>query len=493
MNKKSQISIEYLIVISAALLVIAGLVVYLASIQKSEAQIREAQELLNVIIAKESTILKQKVETKGTRAAISGGTNVEMFNDYRNVAVLSAYAPLAIEDVNWALMAEMDEEETLRPVAALAKQASKVAGGMIFLIVGIGFLVTRVTGNVTNVIKRMIKSMTESSAQIATGAEEISSSSHNLAQGSSEQASSLEETSASMEEMSSVTKQNAQNAEEAAKLVDMCSASAENGNKAVGEMNNSMQEINVSSKKIAEITKVIDGIAFQTNLLALNAAVEAARAGEHGKGFAVVAEEVRNLAQRSATAAKDTTALIDDCVAKADGGAKLAGKCGEALQEIVTNVKKATDLTKEINNASIEQSEGISQVNNAIQQMDQVTQENAANAEETASASEEMTAQSQSLMEQIKTLSSLVGGKGDGVSQAKDETSETNRTQREHSGQIDHIDHGDNRSVRKIAQGNIGNGNGNGGQKASTKADPEEVIPMGENRIVEQGEHMNDF
>jgi methyl-accepting chemotaxis protein len=273
----------------------------------------------------------------------------------------------------------------------------------------------------------------------------------------------------------------------------MCCASAENGNTAVKEMNNSMEDINASSKKIAEITRVIDGIAFQTNLLALNAAVEAARAGEHGKGFAVVAEEVRNLAQRSAAAAKDTTALIDDCVAKADSGAKLAGKCGEALQDIVQNVRKATGLTKEINNASIEQSEGISQVNNAIQQMDQITQQNAANAEETASASEEMTAQSQSLMEQIETLSSLVGGKGDGVSQAKDDSSKMNRSQRGYSGQIDHRNKGANRSVQKAIPGKIGNGNGGGRQKVSTKTDPETVIPMGENRIIEHGEHMGDL
>ncbi|MBS1257392.1 MAG: hypothetical protein MAG551_00434 [Candidatus Scalindua arabica] len=261
----------------------------------------------------------------------------------------------------------------------------------------------------------------------------------------------------------------------------------------VDSMSNSMDEINTSSKKIAEITKVIDGIAFQTNLLALNAAVEAARAGEHGKGFAVVAEEVRNLAQRSATAAKDTTALIDDCVAKADGGAKLAGKCGEALQEIVTNVKKATDLTKEINNASIEQSEGISQVSNAVQQMDQITQSNAANAEETASASEEMSSQAQSLMEQIGTLASLVGGKGEGVSQVKDETLKVNRPHREFSGQVGHGNKVANKSLQKTIPGIVKNGNGNGGQKPSTMIDPEAVIPMGENRIVEHGEHMNDF
>ncbi|MFQ5687713.1 MAG: methyl-accepting chemotaxis protein, partial [Candidatus Scalindua sp.] len=338
------------------------------------------QDLLETIKAKESTILLQTVETKGTRAAVSGKTNVEIFPDYRDVPVLSAYAPLDIEGVNWVIMSEIDEAEALSSVTILGNRLFKIAGVMIALIVGLGYLVIRVTGKVTDVIKKMVGSLTETSTQIAAASEQISSSSQNLAEGSSEQASSLEETSASMEEMSSVTKQNAQNAEEAAKLVDMCSASAENGNTAVKEMNNSMEDINASSKKIAEITKVIDGIAFQTNLLALNAAVEAARAGEHGKGFAVVAEEVRNLAQRSATAAKDTTALIDDCVAKADGGAKLAGKCGEALEDIVTNVKKATDLTKEINNASIEQSEGISQVNNAVQQMDQVTQGNAASA-----------------------------------------------------------------------------------------------------------------
>jgi methyl-accepting chemotaxis protein len=452
-----------------------------------------SKDLLDTISAKDSTILLQKVDTIGTRAAVSGSTNVEIFPDYRDVPVLSAYAPLDIEGVDWVIMSEIDEEEALRSVTVLGNQLFKIAGGMIALIVGLGYLVIRVTGKVTGVIKKMVSSLTETSTQIAAASEQISSSSQNLAEGSSEQASSLEETSASMEEMSSVTKQNAQNAEEAAKLVDMCSAAAENGNKSVGEMNNAMEDINASSKKIAEITKVIDGIAFQTNLLALNAAVEAARAGEHGKGFAVVAEEVRNLAQRSATAAKDTTALIDDCVAKADGGAKLAGKCGEALQDIVTNVKKATDLTKEINNASIEQSEGITQVNNAIQQMDQVTQSNAANAEETASASEEMSAQAESLVDQIGTLASLVGGRGDGVSQANDETLKVNRPHREYSGQIEHRNKGANRSVQKAIPGKIGNGNGGGSQKVSTKTDPEAVIPMGENRIVEHGKHMNDF
>jgi methyl-accepting chemotaxis protein len=322
-----------------------------------------------------------------------------------------------------------------------------------------------------NLLKELVAKLTEGSEQVASASEQISSSSQSLAQGSSEQASSLEETSASMEQMSSVTKQNASNAEEAAKLVDVCSAAANNGNKAVGEMINSMVEINKSSKEIAEITKVIDGIAFQTNLLALNAAVEAARAGEHGKGFAVVAEEVRNLAQRSATAAKDTTALIDDCVAKAENGAQIAGKGRESLEEIVTNVGKVNDLTKEIANASGEQSDGIDQVSKAVQQMDEVTQQNAANAEETASASEELSAQAQTLMDQIKILAVQVDSKVDKGSHSHEKPPVS-------TGTVSHMPETSN--VK-------GNGDGHGA------TEPEAVIPMGENRIVEHSEQLKDF
>ena len=200
-----------------------------------------------------------------------------------------------------------------------------------------------------------------------------------------------------MEEISSMTRQNADNAAEAAKLAKACNSSVEQGNDTVIEMDGAMKNIAESSGKIADIIKIIEGIAFQTNLLALNAAVEAARAGEHGRGFAVVAEEVRNLAQRSSAAAKDITALITDSVKKAGTGTELVKNTREAFSGILTQVKKVTDLVNEIATASSEQTNGIEQISKAIQQMDQVVQQNAANAEETASASEELSSQAQGL------------------------------------------------------------------------------------------------
>jgi methyl-accepting chemotaxis protein len=465
------------------------------------------QDVLNAIKAKESSILLQKVETKGTHAAISGKTNVEIFPDYRDIPVLSAYTPLDIEDVHWVIMSEIDEEEALMPARALAKQLMKIAGVMIGLIVGIGFVVTRITGKVTNVIKKIINSLTECSEQISSASGQISASSQTLAEGSSEQASSLEETSSSMEEMASITKQNAQNAAEAARLVDKCSVSAENGNKAVRDMNVSMEEINGSSKKIAEIINVIDGIAFQTNLLALNAAVEAARAGEHGKGFAVVAEEVRNLAQRSATAAKDTTTLIEDSVSKADTGAKIADRCREALEDIVKNVKKARDLTKEITSASSEQSEGIVQVSKAVQEMDELTQRNAASAEETAASSEEMLTQSQNLKEQIKILLAQVGSVEDGAMLTRMD----NSASRSHQGDTDSERE---KSLKSVGLSNQRENTWQSGYKtrldtdngsvpprcnadvtenALDKKEADETIPMSEEKILQHDERFKDF
>ncbi len=250
--------------------------------------------------------------------------------------------------------------------------------------------------------RRVVTEVRQSVQQISTGAGEIAKGNMDLSQRTEEQASSLEETASSMEEMTSTVKQNADNARQANQLAVAGREQAEHGGKVVGKAVSAMLEINTSSKKIAAIISVIDEIAFQTNLLALNAAVEAARAGEQGRGFAVVAGEVRNLAQRSAGAAKEIKGLIEDSVSRVEEGSELVDQSGKALEEIVTAVKKVSDIIAEIAAASQEQSTGIEQVNSAISQMDEVTQQNAALVEEAAAAS-------QSLDEQGQRLTSLIG------------------------------------------------------------------------------------
>jgi methyl-accepting chemotaxis protein len=239
------------------------------------------------------------------------------------------------------------------------------------------------------------------SHSILAASSQISAGNANLSQRTEEQASSLEETASSMEEMTTTVKQNADSAARANQMAEATRAQAEKGGRVVGQAVAAMNEINVSSHKISDIITTIDGIAFQTNLLALNAAVEAARAGEQGRGFAVVAAEVRSLAQRSANAAKEIKGLIDDSVAKVGVGSKLVEQSGATLSEIVTSVKKVSDLVADIASASQEQSSGIDQVNRAIVQMDEMTQQNAALVEEAAAAA-------RSLEDQARLLAQLM-------------------------------------------------------------------------------------
>ncbi len=245
--------------------------------------------------------------------------------------------------------------------------------------------------------------------QVASGSQQVSESSQSLSQGATEQASSLEETSASIQEINSQTKQNAENASQASQLGSDARNIADSGNEKMKLMLEAISGINDSSDQISKIIKVIDEIAFQTNLLALNAAVEAARAGVHGKGFAVVAEEVRNLAQRSAKAAKETTELIEDSVKRVENGTTIATETAKALDEIVGGISKVTDLVNEIASASTEQSQGIEQINEALGQIDQVTQSNTANAEESASASEELSGQAEQLKQMISKFQLSIG------------------------------------------------------------------------------------
>ena len=229
---------------------------------------------------------------------------------------------------------------------------------------------------------------------INNSSDEIASGNNNLSQRAEQQAASLEETASSMEQLTSTVKNNADNADQANHVATTARQLAENGGSVVASAVGAMQEINESSTKIAEIIGVIDEIAFQTNLLALNASVEAARAGEQGRGFSVVATEVRNLAQRSATAAKESKELIQTSVQKVRSGTEFVNETGKALNEIVTGVKKVGDIVAEIAAASAEQSQGIEQVNQAINQMDEITQQNAALAEEASAASISMSEQS---------------------------------------------------------------------------------------------------
>ncbi|HEY5760768.1 MAG TPA: methyl-accepting chemotaxis protein [Steroidobacter sp.] len=244
---------------------------------------------------------------------------------------------------------------------------------------------------------------------VGSAARQISSGNDDLSQRTQEQASALEETASSMEEMTATVKQNADNARQASQLATGARDQADRGGAVVGRAVGAMGEISASSKRIADIIDVIDEIAFQTNLLALNAAVEAARAGEQGRGFAVVASEVRNLAQRSATAAKEIKDLINDSVAKVQAGTELVDESGKSLHEIVASVKRVADIVAEISAASEEQASGIDQVNTAITQMDTTTQQNAALVEEAAAASKAMEQQAQVLVEKVSFFSSTGG------------------------------------------------------------------------------------
>jgi methyl-accepting chemotaxis protein len=239
---------------------------------------------------------------------------------------------------------------------------------------------------------------------IATASSQIAAGNHDLSSRTEEQASSLEETASSMEELTSTVKQNAENARQANSLATSASEVATKGGAVVSQVVDTMGSINESAKKIVDIIGVIDGIAFQTNILALNAAVEAARAGEQGRGFAVVATEVRNLAQRSAAAAKEIKALIGDSVEKVEVGTKLVDQAGATMDEVVASVRRVTDIISEIAAASHEQTSGIEQINQAISQMDEVTQQNASLVEEAAAASEAMQGQAGNLAQLVSVF-----------------------------------------------------------------------------------------
>lgn len=342
--------------------------------------------------------------------------------ELRNAAFVVIGALLAIAGLSFALMVLFVRSLAV-PVAEAVRMAQSIADGDLGVDIRargnneIGQLVAALVemkdriAEVVSDVRRHSESVATASAQIAQGNSDLSSRTE-------QQASTLEETAASMQQLSATVQQNADNAHRADELARGASAVAVSGGQVVGEVVDTMKEINESSRRIADITNVIDGIAFQTNILALNAAVEAARAGEQGRGFAVVAGEVRNLAQRSAEAAREIKALIGASVERVERGTKLVDRAGTTMNEVVASIRRVTEIMGEISTASGEQSAGVAQVGNAVTQMDETTQHNAALVEESAAAAASLETQAQELVRAVAVFRLAADARRAGANQA---------------------------------------------------------------------------
>lgn len=350
--------------------------------------------------------IDQPLETRAAADIANGRDGVGIYENAAGIRVVGSYSYLSL--LGWGLVLETEASYAFAEVRRVLYLLVGVAS-VIIAIVGIVFvlILRRV---VTMPLQQAIDGLRTASMQVVSASVQVSSSSQSLAEGTSEQAASLEETSSSLEEISSQTKLNASNANQANTMMKENGTIVEKGVQSMQRMTKAINEIKFASVETSRIIKTIDEIAFQTNLLALNAAVEAARAGEAGKGFAVVAEEVRNLAQRSAKAAQDTSELIQRSQSLAENGVVVADEVGEQLSSIQLTSTKIQDLVSKIANASLEQSGGVEQVNTAVSEMDRVVQATAADSEETASAAEEMSKLGVELENLVGELARIIGG-----------------------------------------------------------------------------------
>ena len=341
-----------------------------------------------------------KLNADGADAAMASAART-----YRDALILDAIA-VAVALAAGAVLAISITRSIVTPINEAVKLADTVARGDLTSrvhVVGTDEPARLLTSlaKMNDSLAGIVGKVRAASDSIATGATQIATGNADLSQRTEEQASNLQQTAASMEQLTSTVQTNSDTARQAAELAREASSAALRGGELVGQVVGTMDAINSSSKKIADIIGVIDSIAFQTNILALNAAVEAARAGEQGRGFAVVASEVRSLAQRSAQAAKEIEGLITESVEKVETGTAQVGEAGRSMSDIVTQVKNVNDLIAEISSATQEQSQGISQVGDAVSQLDQVTQQNAALVEESAAAAESLSQQAARLVEAV--------------------------------------------------------------------------------------------
>ena len=389
------------------------------ALTQTDAAVKEIERVV-VSSQKLDDLMTDLAVSKEKAAAVSVQAGTDLYERMRALMITLAVLGVAIG----MLLGWLVTRGIVRPLQQAVNAARQVAAGD--LTTDIKVATRDETGDLMGALKEMNESLARIVRDVRDGCESIASASSQIAQGNSdlsqrteEQASSLEETAASMEELTSTVQQNANNASQADRLVEQASAVALRGGEVVDGVVQTMSAISDSSRRIADITGVIDGIAFQTNILALNAAVEAARAGEQGRGFAVVAGEVRTLAQRSAVAAKEIKALIDESVQRVEGGTRQVDEAGSTMREVVDSVRQVATLVREISSASAEQSSGIGQVNQAVAQMDTVTQQNAALVEEAAAAAASMQEQAGRLAQEVRRFKVEAGDAGGSAREAQ--------------------------------------------------------------------------
>ncbi|WP_423595227.1 methyl-accepting chemotaxis protein [Roseateles sp. MS654] len=369
---------------------IAGLAASGKREEAMEAMARDCQPLLTALLKATGEYSDYAAKAGADRVVAS---NAAYQGQRLWMGVIGAFAVAVAAGLGWLIVRRLMKALGTEP-AQLAQAAHRIAGGDLRAVEGAAQApaesVLASMGQMQTQLLALIGKVRGSADQIAMASAQIAQGNNDLSVRTEEQASALEETAASMEELSATVRQNADNAQQANQLAHNASEVAVRGGEVVGQVVETMRGINDSSQRIADIIGVIDGIAFQTNLLALNAAVEAARAGEQGRGFAVVAAEVRNLASRSAGAAKEIKQLIDESVARVEQGSVLVDRAGVTMNEVVGAIRRVSDIVGEISAASIEQSAGVAQVGEAVTQMDRATQQNAALVEESAAAADSM-------------------------------------------------------------------------------------------------------